>query len=355
MEDKNYTYLILTIFGAIIIPFFAWYFKKEEVERLIHKYSPFKRIHRDSILKLEDSHLIIENKEFLNDFRVSKKFKYIFWPVTPTDSPNLVHLLSIYYLNKLSESGLRIIVFVFDSYYEMIQNNSTNVAHQKVLKFQEELKKMGLRNCWYKIESESKYIDDVSANTEFAKRFYKYMGSLNYGDLMKLKKPHVEDHTPSIRFFKPTLNMLYLKLVPYKIGFTFSGYDEKALWDTFIKNKVDGQNMRLTNFYLPTLPTLSGGQTDVLDKTNNITVDDSENDIYNKIFSNQQCLEDKGLIRMTLEVFLMTGETISIQINNTDFKKYSRFEEIESDLQDDKLKKKIISSISQEIYGLFHQ
>jgi len=341
---------------SIILAYLFWRYSAADFMRFIKRHNLFKEINRENIIKLEDIHLTVENKEFLNDTKASKKFKYVFWPVTPTDSPNLIHLLSLFYLTKLSKSGLIIIVFVFDSYYEMIKNKSRKVVKQEVLKFQNDLKNMGLKNCNYRIEKESNYVNSQQLNNEgFASRFYVYMSSLQYGELMKLKKPYIEENTPSIRFFKSILNMMYLKLVPYRIGFTFSGHDEKTLWEIFSRNPVDGQDMRLTNFYLPTLPKLSIGQTDVLDKSTNITIDDSVNDIYNKIVTHQQCLENNGLVNILLEVFLKTGETISIQVNDTDFRTYFRFEQIKVDLQNSVLKEKILRSISQKIYGLFHQ
>ncbi len=355
MEVKSHVYIVFIVLTTVILPFIYWYFNNDGFKRIINKYSPFKRVQFDSIVKLEDAHLIIKNKEFLNDTKVSQKFKYIFWPVTPTVSPNIIHLLSLYNLTQLSKYGLRIVVFIFDSYYEMITNKSKKIVKQEVKKFQNDLKQMGLRNCRYKVKKESKYVENKLNQDGFAKRFYSYMGSIKYGELVDLKKPHVGSDTPSIRFFKSVLNMLYLKLVPYKVGFTFSGYDEKKLWDIFSKNPVDGQNMRLTNFYLPMLPKLSGGQTNALDKDNNITIDDSEKDIYNKINNNLDCLESNGLIKIVLEVFFQTGEKINVQINDTDSREYTQFDKIKSDLQTDELKDKILISISKKIHGFFHQ
>lgn len=356
MEKDDFIMKVILWIGPIVFAFLFWFYKKEDLIKCFLKYNPFKRIQSQAIIDLEKNYLTIENKEFLNDAKVSKKFKYVLWPVVPTDSPNLIHVLSLFYLSKLSEYGLRIIVFVFDSYYEMIKNKARKVVKEEVEKFIDDLKKMGLRKCWFKIEKESDYLfNKQNVDVNFENRFYLFMGSLKYGQLIKLKKPHITDESPSIRFFKPILNMLYLKMVPYKIGFTFSGYDEKQVWDTFSENVIDGQTMRLTNFYLPILPKLSGGQTDVLDKVDNITIDDSVNNIYSKIVGNNHCLEADGLIRMILEIFLNNEEKIKIKINNTDYREYSRFDELETDLGNNELKDKVLKSISQKIYECFHQ
>lgn len=356
MEKENSDLSLILWAISIIFAILLWYFTKNELLSLFNKYRPWKKKQTTKIVDLENSYLIIENKELLNDKNVSNKYKYVFWPVTPTDSPNLIHLLSIYYLNKLSEFGLRIIVFEFDSYYELIKNINPKTAEQKLRKFEQDLKKMGLKNCWYRIESESDYINNKSCSDEnFAKRFYIYMSSLKFGELLKLKKEYVESNTPSIRFFKPILNMLYLNLVPYKIGYTFSGIDEKLLWDTFSKSTIDGKKTRLTNFYIPSLPKLLVGQTNVLDKTGNITIDDSENDIFYKISTNEQSLSNGGLIRIILEIFLKTGETIEVLINENNLRKYTSYSQISEDLNNKELKEKIIKSISHKIHDLFNQ
>ena len=130
-ESKSITDFIYWLIG-LVVTIFLWYFSRNDLIRFFRKYNPLKKIKREEILDLEKSYLIIENKEFLNDRKVSNKYRYIIWPVTPTDSPNLIHVLSLYYLGKLSEYGLRVIVFVYDSYYEMIKHKTPKLRSRRL-------------------------------------------------------------------------------------------------------------------------------------------------------------------------------------------------------------------------------
>lgn len=356
MGNDNFIKILVGLASAVTT-LVLWYFNKDDLNRLIKNYyHPWKGINTKGIIELEKSRLIIENKEFLNDVNISKKFKYVFWPVVPTDSPNLIHLLSVFYLTKLSDNGLRIIVFIFDSYYEMIQAKSKEIAKQKVDKFEKDLYEMGFKKCWFKVERESNYINkNNGVDSDFAKRFYTYMGSLKYSEIIRLQKPYFENDTPSIRFFKPILNMLYLNLVPFNIGFTFSGFDEKQLWDTFSTNAVDGHNQRLTNIYLPILPNLSGGVTNVLDKLNNITHDDSIVNIHDKLKASEQYLVNGSLIHIIFDIVIKANKMLKVNVNDIDCRTYSSFDKIEDDIKNEILKEKILMSISNEIYELFHQ
>ena len=105
---------------SIIVPIVLWLINPMDFKRLVKNF--FKNIFSgeikvDSIIDLENKGLIIENKELLMDKNLVKKNNYIFWPVVPTDSPNIIYAIFINYLNYLSKDGLRIIVFVFDYYF----------------------------------------------------------------------------------------------------------------------------------------------------------------------------------------------------------------------------------------------
>lgn len=348
----NFSYWI----SGIIVTVVVGYMSRQKWLKIINHF--FLKVNYQKINELTYNSFIIKNNELLNDSKVVRKNKYIYWPVVPTDSINLIHILFIFYLNKLSKNGLKVIVFVFDEYYKIIKNKNSKLSKEEVNKFIYNLNRCGLKECKFKIYKESEMLTNYDIKENFNEKLYSYLGDIHLGKLQSINYPkqYIHYDTPSIRFFKPILNMVYLKMIPHKIGFTLAGLDEEALWDSFKEYVKDGQsNIRLTNFYIPILPNISTGQTDVLDKQLNITINDSKKNIYEKLLNNIQCLEQNGLIHIILDtLYFKDNRNLLIKVSETDHREYKDLNQLCFDLQNDKHKLFIISSLSHLIYEWFH-
>ena len=280
------------------------------IKRLLHW-----RLDIEAMIALEAKGLIIENKELLLDKYMLRKRKYIFWPVVPTDAPNLIHAVFLRYLKELSSSGLVTIVFIFDYYYEIITKSSPSLRKDVIHQFINGLKELGLSDCSHKIILESEFLRRHEIANDVLSKLFFYLGDMTVGNLTQIsrRKSYITDTTVAIRYFKPVLNMLYLKSVDIPIGMTLSGYDEREIWDTFRLSLRDGRTIRLTNLYIPILPKLTGDKTHVLDKVENITINDSIIDIRNKLVSSNLDLDPGGLIGIALE-FLVFSKSNKVKI-----------------------------------------
>ena len=348
---------------SIIVPIVLWLINPMDFKRLVKNF--FKNIFSgeikvDSIIDLENKGLIIENKELLMDKNLVKKNNYIFWPVVPTDSPNIIHAIFINYLNYLSKDGLRIIVFVFDYYYRLIKQKNNKLCDEEVSQFVNGLYKLGLKNCNHNIVYESKIFAKSSTNRIILEKLLNYFSNIDIGSIEKIgkQKGYMKNSTKLIRYIKPCLNMLYLNAIKKKFGFTLSGYDEKPLWDTFKKYIPEGKNIRLTNLYIPKMHSITGRDTDVLDKIDNITLNDSISDIRNKLIKLDYINIPNSTINYLLEknLFLFDKEiTIKLQ-DEKSTKRYNSLKEIKDDLKNNIISKESVDeSIVRFINSILHK
>lgn len=191
--------------------------------------------------------------------------------------------------------------------------------------------------------------------------FYECMGNITYEDLLDIKKWYIQDKSKCIRLFKPFINMMFLGIMPYKIGYTFSGNDEQILWKKYQESSLNKHI--ITNFYLPELPGLNKniteGKTNVLDKENNITVNDSLEIIIDKIKKDTDCLKSNGIIYVFLDLFFHTKDgKLEVKKNNNTSESFRDIASLVKVFESAKYKPDEISceisAIANVIYSKFH-
>ena len=345
---------IVTIVLAIIF----WLFNPRQAKEYIK--SIFRqKIKIDSIIELEKHGFKIENKELLHDKKLRYRNRWIFWPVVPTDSPNIIHLTFIRFLKDLSCAGLLTVVFVFDNYYGLIKNKSPSTRDLEVNQFINSLNQMGLKHCKCKIIYESRFLSTYRLSHFILSEFLNYLNNIDIRGLEILgnKKGYLTSEAKALRYVKPCLNMLYLGAIDKPCGFTLSGYDEQPQWEMFKNDMPKGKDIRLTNLYIPCMRSLTGDSTDVLDKDGNITHSDSITDVRRKLSNSDYLSSQDNVVCYFLQIHIfLVNETIRVPLKKPDaLKEFKTLNELMSDFQAQEINKNLVDmSISTVIYELMH-
>lgn len=295
---------------SILVGILQWIVPNPKLkERLLLNVSQSKTVSAfsekiNSILLSPHSSIIVVNPDTIKDTPYIIRHRYLYWPVTPTYAPNIIHSVFINYIKILNELGFTTVVFVFDHYYALLNNGnkSASVCKSEVRKFVHSLKEMGLpESC--KIVYESSFFKRKAKALHLINSILQIYSELTVKDLVEINKSKVyirkASKTKFIRYSKPVYNMVYLSASKIKFGLTLSGEDEKILWDTY-SHTSEHRNHSLTNLFIPTMRSIDSGSTDVLDHTKNITVNDLIVDIEEKIITSRETLksekEESGLL-----------------------------------------------------------
>jgi len=272
------------------------------------------RIDADKIRHLESSGLTIANKELLADDQFARRSHYVYWPVVPTASPNLIHAMFVYFAKQLIEAGLHINLIIFDEYYGAIKRKEKKIATADTKHFVRVLKAMGLPEHRMTIIFESSLRSQRGRKRSWS--ITQIAASLSLGELKNISsmKQYIGDDAPSLRFLKPILNMKYLAVTSEYYGFTLSGKDEKILWDTYAEKADDARYYKLTNLYIPTMLSIEGKSTNALDWVQNMTTTDSFADLEHKVQrSLSELKEDSGIFYILEYMFFKPGRSVPLK------------------------------------------
>ena len=350
---------------ALFVAILTWIIPSDKL------YDFFKKITPKSISILEQKQknkidsifkyglLTSSDRVLLSDVAHLAKNKYVYWPVTPTATPNIIHKTFINYTKILTGFGLKINVLVFDKYYMIMKNNSA-ASLSEVKQFVNTLKFMGLpTNC--KILYESK-------QSKKRLNFQSFLGlsqQLFVSDMININqsKKYISESniTSYIRYTKPILNMIYLSTSSKKYSFTLSGADEQILWDAFSRTNLYNR-YRLINLYIPIMNGLMGAKSEALDRDYNVTFSDSLEDIENKLNQysqkidsmtlNQREIENSFIFYLLHHLKFVKNEGITVKLlNNTDKREYKNCLMLYNDFKD-----KLIdyNDLADCIYSLIH-
>lgn len=311
------------------------------------------------IIDLEEKGLIIENKELVNNEKLLKKQKWIYWPVVPTDSPNLIHANFIKYLIELSNIGLKINVFVFDYYYLLVKNKDEKQCQDEVKQFISSLRNMGLNQCSFKVLYESRIIKDKEGYSDISLSLLKYFGVLPKKKIDEIAsyKSYMKDDTPFIRYIKPFFNMIYLANTSSRYGFTLSGLDEQSLWKVYQEYVGKDMNFKLTNLYIPTMKGVLTSETDVLDKINNISYCDSESDIKEKLIKAFSSVEDSSCVHYALKYLIFNyGQKVFVNNSNGQNLHYTDYNSFLTDFKANNFQANTLgTNLTPYFHKIFHR
>lgn len=281
----------------------------------------FSKINIDGLLGLESLGLKIINKEIIRNTKVLNKHREIYWPVVPTDSPNLIHAAFIVYLKELTAVGLKVNLFVFDYYYASIHKREFSSVKIEIDQFIRSLNLMGLSNINHKVYYESNIISNKNSCNQISLKLLEYFGKVSKKDIDSISsyKTYTDNETETtfIRYIKPFFNMIYLASISNAHGFTLSGYDEKSLWDAYHKYIGKYSDFAISNLYIPTMGGIDPFGTNILDKINNISFCDSIKDISEKILHNTNVTNENCCINYAFK-YIVFPKLGSIKLINSE-------------------------------------
>ncbi len=297
--------------------------------------------------------LTVEHNQYLPDIEFYRKNNNVYFPVVPTNRPNLIHLLFVHYGKLLSSSGLRLTLFVFDHYYQRLGGNNLKLSDADVRLFVSTLDSFGLDLCKRRIIRESKYLSRSKRLKETISSLILYSYELSLGAVKEIQKDkaYINDGAQFARFLKPLFNMLYLRQTSTDYGFTLSGYDEKPLWDTYCENIDTARTYRLCNLYIPKMVGIAGAPTNVLDTENNIYYGEKIESIRSKVRSDLRDISVLSLnscVLLILKVLLFDEKGQLEYGDNKTTVRINSISELISTLQnaDDSKKERVYDSIA---------
>jgi hypothetical protein len=349
--------LALSIAG-LVLGIILWLVKPEPVKKLVAKAVP-RGVDQGSIEDLESKGLAIENKELLYHDSLLRKKRRIYWPVTPTDSPNLIHATFVRFLEDLSRAGLETTVFVFDYYYKVLKGKSEEAVKQDMVQFIDALSRLGLSNCRYRVVYESAVLKSARYNKALMFSIFDYLGSVRKGNIDTIAQPkdYIDEGVVFLRYLKPLFNMLYLSVTSKDYGFTLSGYDEQILWKTYHSLIGEARDYKLTNLYIPTMRSTMHQATHVWDKTTNITSADSRLDIREKVeesLSNPSA--ENGALYALKYVHFSKDRKLAVSVGRNQIKQYSSVDDLIYDVVHARIPDSdaLCDAITEVLYELFH-
>lgn len=318
----------------------------------------FCRINTGLILNLEKHGLIIENRDVLYDTRYIAQHPFVFWPAVPTRDANIIHAVFIKYARTLSDAGLRVVLFVLDEYYCVLEGLGRERAIDDSRGFVNTLLEYGLK---VEVIYEHSVLQNTQAASLFGKHLVRYAGLLKLGDLHTIgsEKHYLNNNTSFLRFIKPVLNMLYLKASNRKYGFTLSGLDEHSLWEHYVMRIDDAKHYKLANFYIPVMLSIESRGTDAMDRVKNITFSDRSIDIASKIkvtLESDSPSPTSGFLYALEYLRFMHGEHVTIRLPNGDARMYTNQRELLQDIQRGNLGSRdhVAAELSQVLHEILH-
>lgn len=346
-----------------ILNIILWILKPEHLFKLIKGFVR-KNINYQGLEHIEDIGLILNENDVICDKRYIGKNRYVYFPVVPTSTPNLIHAVLMHYVKILSSFGLKIVVFVFDDYYKELKRLDQKIANSDVTHFIKSLKEMGLRRCNYKIILESKY-----SKSRHAKNIYKAVREISseiyVKDMFQINEQsehYIKDETRYIRYSKALYNMAFLATTSKKYSFILSGEDEKIMWEIYNQRVGTSRKYKLANICIPKMIGYNCKGTSVLDNQNNINQSDTLTKVKDKVKKNLECLDEKcncfGFLYALKYIVFYYGNKIHLQASKNTTTTISTLDELLNHLlqiqNDSVCYEVVITQLSGIVYNLLH-
>jgi hypothetical protein len=168
-------------------------------------------------------------------------------------------------------------------------------------------------------------------------------------------KHHLNEGTPFVRYIRPFLNMVYLSRTSSRYGFTLSGYDERAVWHAYHDYIGAKREFRLTNLYIPTARSLTGSDTNVLDREGSFTVADDAGETRRKVATSLLKGGSEGAVLYALRYLVFgRGLRLQVRLDSTQILEYQRAEEVADAFGRGHaaLREAIVDAVTGAIYSL---
>lgn len=304
---------------------------------------------------LVEAGLVLEHAELLDNPAMMRRQRFIYWPVTPADSPNLVHATFLRYLEDLTRAGLSVRLLVFDRYYGAITGRDEAAALRDAKLFVDALRRQGMSRVQHRVVYESRLLNSRIRGNALLGSLLGYFSALSKGSVDEIAsyKHHLVEMSPFVRYIRPFLNMVYLSRTSSKYGFTLSGYDERAIWHAYHEYIGMKKEFRLTNLYIPTAHSLTGADTDVLDSEGSFTAADSKEEVRRKVELSLERGGSEGAALYALK-YLVFGRGAKLEVRGPTFgiREFLSSEDVVHELRtaDPLVRETIYNVVTEAIY-----
>lgn len=349
-------FIILT---AIILPIIMWLVSPAELKKKVKKSLLHKKINNDLLSeKMEKLHLGISNDSQLLVDEFVNKYKYVFFPVVPNKTPNIIHITFINIIKNLEKLGLHVYVFIYDDYFCRVKGYNIKERKTYITNFAKSLQNMGIQK--HQIIFESDFIKKGRKSKKTIETIYNITSKLTVkeaNNLSVINGHYLNDESKYIRKFKSILNMAYPNCISSKIGFVLSGKDEQKLWEIYTEN-IDNN---IVHLYIDALYTTNGSLSNVLD-LEILSCEDSLEKIKDKvlkILNNPDTYNDNCSIFYLFKYNYFTEKKVilfqqqdgrSLEISTTD----ALIKYCEEQLNQGKIEVNTVNVISEIAYNIFH-
>lgn len=271
---------IFYIMTSIILPVLMWLITPKDFKKNVMRFFIRNKIDQNQLSEnIKKLHLGIANEKQLNVEEFVKKYRYVFFPVVPNKTPNVIHITFINAIKGLEKLGLHVYVFVFDDYFCKVKGYGANEKKTYITNFVKTLQHIGIDKG--QILFESDFLKKKRKSKKLISTIYSITSKLNITEVNELSivnGHYLDSNSKYIRKLKSILNMIYPTCISDKIGFVLSGKDECKLWEIY-QNKID---QKIIHLYIDSLYTIDGDLSNVLD-SNILSCQDSIDDIKGKI------------------------------------------------------------------------
>lgn len=350
--------LWFAILTAIILPLVMWAVSPDTIKNKVKNFFKKNKMDKNISEKLKKIHVGISNERQLLVDEFVTRYKYVFFPVVPNKTPNIIHVTFINTIKKLEKLGLKVYVFIYDDYFCRVKGYNLNERKTYITNFAKSLQKMGIKKK--QIIFESDFIKKNRKAKKAIETIYSITSKLTINEannLSVVNGHYLDDESNYIRKFKSILNMTYPNCISSKIGFVLSGRDEKKLWEVYA-NSIDEN---IVHLYIEALYTSNGSLSNILD-VDILSCEDSLEKIKEKLST---ILNDSNSYNENCSVFYL------LKYNYFDEKKSITFQQksgtyLEINAIDaliDYCKKQLlcgkiesitINTISQIVFKIFH-
>lgn len=346
---------------SVVIPLLTWLFTPQYVrQKLMLILVGRKKINTSELgVNIKKLNLGICNESRLSMEEFVHSHKYVFFPVVPNKSPNIIHITFINAIKGLEKLGLYVFVFIYDDYFSRVKDYSLEKRKTYISNFTKRLQDMGIRKN--QIIFESDIIKSKFKARKMLTLFLSTASKLSVNDIDELaivNKHYVKPDTKYIRKFKSVLNIVYPMCISSKIGFVLSGEDEKKLWETYVNN-IDND---IVHLYIPSIYNNDGILGNILDEDNLSYEDTIESlkDKISKFLLGQRPYNIKSNIFYLLDNnYFNHGKHIEINdVNGSDIKISSTKKLVEfcnANFDNDDIKRKTLDILSQAAYNIFRK
>lgn len=303
-------FILLTTF---VIPVLMWFFSPQYIKNKIRKIISRNKIDVNGLdNEIRRLHLGIVNENQLSIDEFVNKYRYVFFPVVPNKTPNVIHITFINAIKGLEKLGFHVYVFIFDDYFCKVMEYSIKERNTYITNFVKSIHKLGINK--HQILFESDFIKGGRRTKNIITTIYNITSKLSVedvNDLSVINDHYLNGKSKYIRKFKSILNMTYPNCVLSKTGFVLSGEDEQKLWNMY-KEKVDSN---IVHLYIQALYTATGELSNVLDK-NILSCEDSLDTIKKKI---SDILNEPRAYKENCSVFYLLNHNYFINDNTISF------------------------------------